>query len=251
MRPLTARGQATRERLIAAARDVFAERGFAGTRMGDIADAAGVAHGTVYTYFDTKEEVLVAVLEEVRSDLHAAMTLPNVREPIARIEAANRAYLDGYRDHAALLRVASEASAADERFADVLLDLRRTHVKRVAAAIRKLQQESLAAADLDPHTSAAALCGMVEGFAAHWLGRGEAHDEALATWTLTQLWVRSLGMPARIALAEGRIAGTPAPAPVPARGGTPPTRPGTTTSRPATGSVRPAALRQPSDEETA
>ena len=126
------------------------------------------------------------------------MTLPNVRDPIARIEAANRAYLDGYRSHAQLLQVASEAAGGDDRFADVLRDLRRTHVARVAAAIRKLQAESLAAPDLDAHTAAAALCGMVEGFAAHWLGRGESHDEVLATRTLTQLWVRGLGMPARV-----------------------------------------------------
>ena len=112
--------------------------------------------------------------------------------------------------------MAQEASAGDSRFADVLLDLRRTHVARVAAAIRKLQQEGLAAPDLDAHTSAAALCGMVEGFAAHWLGRGEVHDEAVATRTLTQLWVRGLGMPARIAVAGGQIrrqAGQPPPVP--------------------------------------
>jgi AcrR family transcriptional regulator len=199
MRPLTARGQATRDKLVAAARTVFAERGFAGTRMGDLADAAGVAHGTVYTYFDTKEDVLLAVLDAVRADLHAAMTVPNVRNPIARVEAANRAYLDGYRGHAQLLQVAQAAAAGDARFADVLLELRRTHVRRVATAIRKLQADGLASRDLDPHTAAAALCGMVEGFAAHWLGRGEDHDEALATRTLTQLWVRGLGMPARIA----------------------------------------------------
>lgn len=207
MRALTARGQATRDKLVAAAREVFAERGFAATRMGDLADAAGVAHGTVYTYFDTKEDVLLAVLDSVRHDLHEAMTLPTVRDPIARVEAANRAYLAGYRTHAHLLRVAEEASATDERFADVLLELRRTHVARVATAISKLQAEALAAPDLDAHTAAAALCGMVEAFAKHWLGRGEAHDEAVATRTLTQLWVRGLGMPARIAMAEGRISG--------------------------------------------
>ena len=65
---------------------------------------------------------------------------------------------------------------------------------------------------------------MVEGFAAHWLGRGEVHDEAVATRTLTQLWVRGLGMPARIAVAGGQIptasrpatARTPRPTPRPA-----------------------------------
>lgn len=219
MKPLTARGQATRDKLVAAAREVFAERGFAGTRMGDLADAAGVAHGTVYTYFDTKEDVLLAVLDAVQADLLAAMTLPNVRDPIARIEAANRAYLDGYRTHAALLQVALEAAGGDNRFADVLRDLRTTHVARVAAAIRKLQSDGLAASDIDAHTAAAALCGMVEGFAAHWLGRGESHDEVLATRTLTQLWVRGLGMPARMPARASLtnparpIRPTPAPAP--------------------------------------
>ncbi|MCU0302230.1 MAG: TetR/AcrR family transcriptional regulator [Candidatus Nanopelagicales bacterium] len=203
MPALTARGQATRDRLVAAARDVFAERGFAGTRMSDLADAAGVAHGTVYTYFDTKEEVLLAVLAAVRQDLHAAMTMPTVHDPVARIEGANRAYLDGYRSHAQLLRVAQEAAAGDGRFADVLRELRDTHVRRVAAAIRKLQAEGIAAPDVDAHTAAAALCGMVEGFAAHWLGRGEAHDEALANRTLTQLWVRGLGLRPRTSRATG------------------------------------------------
>ena len=220
MKPLTARGQATRDKLVAAAREVFGERGFAGTRMGDLADAAGVSHGTVYTYFDTKEDVLLAVLDAVQADLHAAMTLPNVRDPIARIEAANRAYLDGYRSHAALLQVASEAAGGDDRFADVLRELRRTHVARVAAAIRKLQSDGLAASDIDAHTAAAALCGMVEGFAAHWLGRGESHDEALATRTLTQLWVRGLGMPARMPARPNLTSVTrpirPTPAPAPA-----------------------------------
>ncbi len=231
MRVLTARGQATRDKLVAGAREVFAERGFAATRMGDLADAAGVAHGTVYTYFDTKEDVLLAVLDAVRADLHEAMTLPRLRDPILRVEAANRAYLDGYRAHAQLLQVAQEAAAGDSRFADVLLDLRRTHVARVAAAIRKLQSEGLAAPDLDPQTSAAALCAMVEAFAAHWLGRGEVHDEAVATRTLTQLWVRGLGMPARIEAAR-RVAATAPTAghPTPRPGPHPPTRPVRTTS---------------------
>ncbi|MDI1290462.1 MAG: helix-turn-helix domain containing protein, partial [bacterium] len=45
--PLSERGRRTRERLVAAARQVFEERGFDATRMSDIAQAAGVSHGTV------------------------------------------------------------------------------------------------------------------------------------------------------------------------------------------------------------
>ena len=99
--------------------------------------------------------------------------------------------------------------AAGVEFEEIVIPLDRPET---AAAIRKLQDESLAAPDLDPHTAAAALCGMVGGFAAHWLGRGEVHDEAVATPTLTQLWVRGLGMPARLAAASGQLqSARPAP----------------------------------------
>ena len=53
-------------------------------------DAAGVAHGTVYTYFDTKEDVLLAVLEAVRGDLHAAMTVPAVSWRMSRLPPTRR-----------------------------------------------------------------------------------------------------------------------------------------------------------------
>jgi AcrR family transcriptional regulator len=52
----------TRERLLRAAADVFAERGYAGTRVVDIAAAAGVSNGALYTHFGSKAELLVAAL---------------------------------------------------------------------------------------------------------------------------------------------------------------------------------------------
>ena len=47
MTPRTERGRRTRAALLAAARTAFEERGFDDCRMNDIADAAGVSHGTV------------------------------------------------------------------------------------------------------------------------------------------------------------------------------------------------------------
>jgi AcrR family transcriptional regulator len=52
----------TRERLLRAAADVFAERGFDGTRVADIAAAAGVSNGALYAHFGSKAELLVAAL---------------------------------------------------------------------------------------------------------------------------------------------------------------------------------------------
>ncbi|HTX82559.1 MAG TPA: helix-turn-helix domain-containing protein [Streptosporangiaceae bacterium] len=52
----------TRDRLLRAAADVFAERGYDGTRVADIATAAGVSNGALYSHFASKAELLVAAL---------------------------------------------------------------------------------------------------------------------------------------------------------------------------------------------
>ena len=52
----------TRERLLRAAADVFAGRGYDGTRVSDIADAAGLSNGALYAYFGSKVELLLDAL---------------------------------------------------------------------------------------------------------------------------------------------------------------------------------------------
>ena len=192
--PLTDRGRRTRDALVSAARGVFEDRGYDGTRMSDIAEAAGVSHGTVYTWFSTKEAVLMAVVASLVDDLYASLGTPEGTDPVSRIEIANRSYLDAYRAHARLLEVVEQAATTDESFRAVLADLRRAHVERVAATLRHMQDHGIARADLDAHVAAAALCAMVEGFARHWFGRGETHDEVTAVATLTQLWAGALDL---------------------------------------------------------
>jgi len=192
--PLSARGERTRARLIEAARSVFEERGFDGTRMGDIAEAAGVSHGTVYTWFATKEELLHAVIDSITGALYASLAVPDATSPAERIAIANERYLAAYRDTARLMVVVEQAAVADPSFRAVLTNLRTIHVERVTKTIRRWQREGVADTSINAQVGAAALCAMVEGFARHWLGRGEEHDEKLALRTLTDLWVRGLGL---------------------------------------------------------
>src|SRR2546425_963140 len=50
--------------IVAAALEVFGERGFAATKLADVARRAGVTKGTVYLYFDSKEALFKAVVRE-------------------------------------------------------------------------------------------------------------------------------------------------------------------------------------------
>src|SRR5438876_6345554 len=59
--------------MLEAAVRVFARAGYHGSRVGDIAEEAGVSHGLLYHYFDSKEEVLETVFRETWRDLLDAM----------------------------------------------------------------------------------------------------------------------------------------------------------------------------------
>src|SRR5678810_279055 len=60
----TRRKHARPEEITAAALEVFVERGYAGSRLEDVATRAGVSKGTLYLYFDNKEELFKAVVRE-------------------------------------------------------------------------------------------------------------------------------------------------------------------------------------------
>ena len=197
--PITERGRRTRDNLLAAGRVVFEQRGYANTRMSDIAKAAGVSHGTVYTWFDDKESLLRALVDDIVTEVFAALAIgDDVPEPEQRMLEANRRYLAAYRRHGRMLEVVEEAAATDTRYRDALAGVRRDHVARVTHDIERLQKAGVAERDVDPAVAAGALCAMVEGFGRHWYGRGEqavsTHDDETAVETLTRLWARGLGI---------------------------------------------------------
>lgn len=83
-----------RRALLDAAVRVFARRGYHASRVGDIAEEAGVAHGLLYHYFASKEEVLETVFRETWTELLAA-----VRE----VEESGAAAQEQLRQVAAIL----------------------------------------------------------------------------------------------------------------------------------------------------
>jgi TetR/AcrR family fatty acid metabolism transcriptional regulator len=63
------RQEEKRERILRAAASVFAREGFYNAKIEDVAHEAGVAHGTVYLYFGSKDDLLISVFKENLSEL--------------------------------------------------------------------------------------------------------------------------------------------------------------------------------------
>src|SRR5436190_22756784 len=84
-----------RERILAAAERVFARRGFFASRVSEIAKDAGVADGTIYNYFKSKDDLLISLFEhrmkQVNDTLRAAIT--SADRPVDQLRAFIKAYL--------------------------------------------------------------------------------------------------------------------------------------------------------------
>ena len=116
--------QADRRRaeLVDVALRLFAERGFRGTTIADIAEATGTAHGLVYHYFRSKEELLAAILErysflpQLRSLLAMSPDRP-AAEVLTEIAVGFSQMLD---DRPQLLRLVVSESATNPIVAEAL-----------------------------------------------------------------------------------------------------------------------------------
>jgi TetR/AcrR family transcriptional repressor of nem operon len=86
----------TRDRLIEAAVQLFWEKGYGGTSMAELLAAAGVNSGSFYYFFDSKEDLLLAVLDWYAENIYPALLEPvysQIHDPIGRIFGL----LDRYR----------------------------------------------------------------------------------------------------------------------------------------------------------
>src|SRR5437588_6589785 len=88
--------EATRQLLVAVARDLFAERGYSGTSVEEIIQRAGVARGALYHHFPGKDALFRAVYDDVQADIASRVvaTALAAEEPWAGVRAGLGAFLD-------------------------------------------------------------------------------------------------------------------------------------------------------------
>ena len=113
--PRTERGRRTRRALLEAAAAEFGERGFHAASISAITRRAGVALGSFYTWFDTKDAIFRALVSDL-SDQVRDHVAPNIRaaaDGIAAEQAGLRSFLEFVRRHKEIYRIIDEAEFVD------------------------------------------------------------------------------------------------------------------------------------------
>lgn len=195
-----ARGRASRARLVEAARVCFGRSGYAGTRIGDIAEQAGMSAAGFYRHFPDKQTLLLEALEEpLAALLEATGPLADHAEAdFESLRARNTAFFRVYAAHRQSLRVLRElALQPEEGLAAVWLEQRRQYTGRIAHWLEDLHRRGrLQTADVT--VLAEALGGVLDQLAYTRLGlaREEPGEEEIATLgqVSAEIWFRTLNV---------------------------------------------------------
>jgi TetR/AcrR family fatty acid metabolism transcriptional regulator len=161
-----------RDAIMRAATHVFAQRGFFNAQVADVARAAGVAAGTVYLYFRSKDDLLVSLFERTMRDAIAEgrAALAGASDPRDRLRRIARLHLERLgrdRDLAVVFQVELRQSTKFmERFSSSYL---REYLGIIRDAVEAGQAAGLFRRDVNPTAAAKILFGALDEMATNWM----------------------------------------------------------------------------------
>lgn len=161
--PATLRGEATRQKLLAAAETEFGERGFVKASVSSITRRAGVGQGTFYLYFPGKEAVLSELVRHMGRELRRALShaTAGLTHRLQVEERGLEAFIAFSLEHRNLYRIVMESQFVDEA---VYREYYRTLAQAYTAGLEAAQEKGQIRPG-DAETQAWALMGI-----AHFLG---------------------------------------------------------------------------------
>jgi len=162
---------AKRLQLVEAAAACFANSGYDATSMNDVAAAAGVSKGTLYDYFDGKEDLFYAVFEWLQQQLMqtALSGLAAEDSRTEQVVSAVEAAVAGWVRHVSLYPVSLEVWAAAartgtrQRFAHAMQTLYTTYRSELVRLLRAAQEGGEVKTGVDIEGIAATLVGAIDG----------------------------------------------------------------------------------------
>jgi TetR/AcrR family transcriptional regulator, fatty acid metabolism regulator protein len=174
---------------------VFAEKGFFNATVAEIARAAGVADGTIYLYFKSKDELLLSIFDEKMLALCAAAreaidAAPSASEALRRVAALHLAAVEANPSVAAVLIVELRQSSAFVRDAEKprlveYLDL-------IAQVVTRGQESGEFRGDVHPAAFKRAVFGALDEIALGWLLARRKFDLRKTAAEVAEMFVRGL-----------------------------------------------------------
>lgn len=188
------KNESTRERILDAALNIFASKGYHDTKMDEIVAASETSKGSIYFYFPNKERLFLALVDQFADLLERKVieAVSQEEQGILRVRAALQACLETfgrYRRPAKILLV--QAVGLGSVFEKKRLDVN----DRFANLIRKYLDEAIAVGDIAPvdtEVVSYAWMGAIYEIVIRWVYTGEPDSERILS-ALLPLLLKSVG----------------------------------------------------------
>jgi TetR/AcrR family transcriptional regulator, cholesterol catabolism regulator len=166
-----------REELVTVAARLFAERGYHGTSMADLAGAMGVQKGSLYSLTGSKQELLVAITRDGAAAFHARLDgVPDAADPLERVRLALRAHLAVVAGQVSSATVFTrEWRFLDEPERSRFRSERRRYEERWRELLQDAAERGALRSDLDVD-AAVLLVLSAANWAYTWIGPGQDTD---------------------------------------------------------------------------
>lgn len=162
----------SRERILASALTLFAERGYAGTSVRDIARAAGIAQGLLYNYFASKEDLLYALFTQAMADVHDSFgDAEQGGTPAERLERLIRRSFEVVAAHRDFWKLSYSVRMQTV----VLVDLGERLDAWIATILATLEHHLRATGVANPEIESAVLFALIDGIAQHYVMRPDSY----------------------------------------------------------------------------
>lgn len=193
----------TRGRILQAAEEVFADRGYQAAAVDEIVQRSGTSKGSFYFHFPSKQAIFQALVAGQADRLARRVEEAIAREPtaLARAEAALRVTLEAFAGHRRLARLLLLDAARPAGPAGGVAGVRFESVhERFTAVVQRHLEEALRAGELrpapgfDPAVAAAAWTGALNEVILRWLRTGQPADPRDALPTLRQMLLSGVGL---------------------------------------------------------
>jgi TetR/AcrR family fatty acid metabolism transcriptional regulator len=162
-----------RVRILSAAERVFAKRGFFAARVSEIAKDAGVADGTIYLYFKSKDDLLISLFESRMEQVNAALQAAIAEvpaEPVDQLRAFIRAYLKLVHDEPSAAEVLTIELRQSSKFMKEYENPQFADFLRQLGGIIAAGQDKGQLDDAIPaHVAARMIFGMLDELALAWV----------------------------------------------------------------------------------
>lgn len=160
-------GEARRELIVQAALELAAKRGIDRVTTQDMAEALGLTQGAVFRHFATKDEIWLAVVDWIRSQVGQNLGRINDDDPLAALEKLFLAQTGFIAKYPAIPRlmftdlIHSDNAAIKQMIQGIVTGFE----ERVAGLLRQAKERGTVAPDLDEYGAATLFLGMIQGLA--------------------------------------------------------------------------------------